>query len=131
MWEITSHNRRRAPRHKVRIPSSISLVEKDKDVGTQNRPPAAIGHTRDISTEGLALLVPAIRIADKEITASNQTLRVALALPIGEVELDATFMRHERCHEAEAGMPYLVGLQIADMSAVARAFYYEYIRTLH
>jgi hypothetical protein len=127
MWEIKDN--RRAQRYQARIPCSV-LLDDEELAGGARRHGALIGHTRNLSLEGLALIVPAIRIGEHDLTGLHQTLRVTLVLPTTEVEFKARLMRYERLHEGATENSYLLGVQIDDISALHRALYNEYINTL-
>ncbi|HEX8117165.1 MAG TPA: PilZ domain-containing protein, partial [Pyrinomonadaceae bacterium] len=55
-------NRRRAPRFKVRLAVFVSLLDP-----TPGAPPAGgiAGHTRDVSEDGLGIILPAIRLGGR------------------------------------------------------------------
>jgi hypothetical protein len=133
-WQIVSHNKRRAARHSARVPTSVTLAHRGTGLGHAERPPALIGYTKDLSAEGLALVVPSIRISEADLTELNRTLRIVLALPEGYVEIKATLVRYKHLHEAD-GEPgtetgYLIAARIKDMSTMDQSVYKEYIKGL-
>src|SRR6267142_1080295 len=81
-------NRRRAERFRVRLPCSISLLE-DRPGRDSRRPRSVDGHTLDISSSGLALIVSAIRIGDQYLAGENRHLLINLELPAGPVAIQA------------------------------------------
>jgi hypothetical protein len=121
--------RRRAERHKVRLAIAISLTDDGARKGS--RPPQAMeGYTLDLSTSGLALIVPAIRVGDHYLAGESRRLSIKLELPEGPVEIQATPVRYERFGEDESEVGYLIGVKIAGMSAPDRTRYEEYLTTV-
>src|SRR2546422_7718148 len=88
-------DRRRAERLQVSLPFTISLV----DERSSRRPKSTDGHTADISSSGLALVLSVIRIGDQYLAGENPKLRIKLELPVGPVEIHATSVRYERLDE--------------------------------
>jgi hypothetical protein len=88
------------------------------------------GHTVDISANGMALIVPAIRIGEHHLVGENRNLSVNLELPVGPVEMQVTPVRYEALerHESETG--YLMAVKIVTMSVEDRAKFSEYVSTL-
>lgn len=128
--EIFGNNRRRVIRRKVRLPASLSLINTETPASSTAHPPSALGYTRDISAEGLALIVPSILLGDYDLSSGELMLRIILALPTGNVELRATVVRHERLEQSAPDIGYLIGLSITEMSEADRTLYAEYLHTL-
>lgn len=123
-------NRRRAPRHRVRLPVSVSPLENKKGANGARRAGAALeGYTRDISSTGLALVVPVIRIGDIYLT-EGRTLEILIEHESGPVVIYATAVRYEKLEEETADKGYLLGLRITEMSDDDRARLNEYLDTL-
>jgi hypothetical protein len=119
-------NRRRAPRHNVRLPVFVSLLD-----ATPGAPPSAgvAGHTRDVSEGGLALMLPGIRVGDRYLVGDGVTLRLTLKLPGASARLYGTPVRYERLDEE--GQPesvFLVGVRLDDSGD--RALVTEYLKSL-
>jgi hypothetical protein len=129
--EIFGNNRRRVIRRKVRLPASLSLIDAETPASSSTTyPPSALGYTRDISAEGLALIMPSLSLGDHDLSSGELMLRIILALPTGNVEMRATVVRHERPEESGPDMGYLIGLSITEMSQADRNLYAEYLHTL-
>jgi len=94
------------------------------------QPQSMEGDTHDISTSGLALRVPAIRIGEHYLAGENRSLNIKLELPVGPVEIKAAPVRYERLDEDETEIGYVIGVRITEMSATDRARYEEYIASL-
>ena len=109
-------NRRHAPRYAARFPVAVA-------------PPFALeGHTRDLSANGLAVILPAIRVGGRYLAGENATLRLTLKLPEGTIQLQAVPVRYEKLEGEKAG--YLIGLKITELDEGDRALYAEHLRTL-
>jgi len=89
--------------------------------------PSLNGHTVDVSSTGLALVVPAIRIAEHYLAGSDRRLHIKLELPSGPVELKVVAVRYESL-EDESG--YLIGARIVEMSDPDRASFEKYVSEL-
>ncbi len=114
-------DRRRAPRHRARLPVVVSLLD-----ARTGAPPTVTGHTCDLSLSGLGLILPTIRIGDRYLAGEGQTLRITLKLPHDTARLYGTPVRYERLEGSDSG--YLVGVRLADDQG--RAALDEYVKTL-
>jgi hypothetical protein len=130
IWEIFGNDRRRVIRRKVRLPASLSLTDTETPASSKAHPLSALGYTRDISADGLALIVPSASLGDQAITRGGQMLRIILALPAGNILMRATVVRHEHLEESGPDIGYLIGLSISEMSEGDRNLYVEYLHTL-
>ena len=88
------------------------------------------GHTLDLSTTGLALIVPAITLGEHHLVGENRSLNLKLELPTGLVELQVTPVRYESLEEHETETGYLIGVQIGAMTEEDRAKYSAYVSSL-
>ena|SRR5438034_3497325 len=122
-------DRRRAQRHSVKLPVEVSLVPEGHNKGFR-RTQSIEGHTLDISSTGLALIVPVIRIGDHYLAGENRGLHLKLETPGGPLEIQATPVRYERLDEDESEMVYLIGVSITAMSEADRARYDQYLASL-
>ena len=123
-------NRRRAARYPVRIPIRVSLAKDKANIGHAGSPPTMLGHTWDVSMDGLALIVPSLQINGRDLAELNSVLRLRLALPVGYVETDVILVRYEQFRKNEPGSGYLLGVKIKEISSSDRALYNRYVRTL-
>jgi DNA-binding response OmpR family regulator len=122
------HERRRAARHKTQRAARLMFTAESAAVGS--RPAALIGHTHDISTTGLALVVPCVREGDREFYGKTAGLRLTLSLPTVDVEIEATPARYEWLDPEGPGRRFLVGARITGMGAGARAIFEQYLGAL-
>jgi hypothetical protein len=88
------------------------------------RIPKLDGHTLDVSTTGLALIVPAIRIGEHYLAGADRKLHVKLELPTGPIEMKVASVRYESL-EDESG--YLIGARILEMNDADRASFEKYV----
>ena len=125
------NDRRRAPRYRVRLPLSVTLIDAPPVIPGGRRKLSLDGYTRDVSATGLAIIVPAIRIGDRYLTGEDRQLRISLELPTGPVELVALPVRHEQLDAEEANdVGFLIGVQIAEMSREDRERFERFIALL-
>ena len=123
-------DRRQAERRKVELPVTVSLIEKVKKVNG-GRPLATLrGHTRDISADGLAIVVSSIHIDGHYLVGEGRILQVQLELPDGAVEIKVNPVRYERLDEDESPVGYLIGSGIAQISDDDRKRFLDYIAQL-
>ena len=104
-------NRRRAPRHRVRLPVFVSLL----DNAAGSTPAGVAGHTCDASESGLAVILPAIRLGDRYLVGDGVTLRLTLKLADASARLYGTSVRYERLEGGEDGatdLGFLVGIRL-------------------
>ena len=107
---------RRTARRSVRLPLTVSLVNKNKRSNGGRAMPTLSGHTRDISNNGLALIVPAIRIGGQYLVGEDRVLQIALELPSGPIQIEAVSARYERLEEEGKELSYLIGVHITQIS---------------
>ena len=119
-------NRRRAQRFKACLPVAVSLL----DSRPRAHPSALEGETLDVSSSGLALVLPAVRIGDRYLTGDSHPLRVTLKLPEATINLNATPVRYEQLERDGEKIGYLVGVQITEMTDQDRPLFDEYLATL-
>jgi len=117
-------NRRRAPRHKVRLPVFVSLL----DTATGDAPAGVAGQTCDASESGLAVLLPAIRVGGRYLAGDGVTLRLTLKLPGASARLYGTPVRYERLEDGHPDAGFLVGIHLNDDGD--RALLSEYLKSL-
>ena len=120
-------NRRRAQRHRVRLPVFVSLLE-----AAPGAPPAGVaGNTRDASESGLAVVLPGIRVGDRYLVGDGVTLRLTVKLPDASARLYGTPVRYERLDDGEDGQTeagFLVGIRLNEDGD--RALLTEYLQSM-
>ena len=119
---------RRTARRSVRLPLTVSLVNKNKRSNGGRAMPTLSGHTRDISNNGLALIVPAIRIGGQYLVGEDRVLQIALELPSGPIQMEAAPARYERLDEEGDELGYLIGVHITKISDQHREALLSFIK---
>jgi hypothetical protein len=120
-------NRRRAKRREARLKFKVTLA--NRKISSNGRSPWMEGYTRDVSIDGLALIVQAIRIGEHYLVGDDRTLLLVLELPIGPVQLKVIPLRYEGL-EDDSG--YLIGVRIAEATEPDLAHYADFVhRVLH
>jgi hypothetical protein len=117
-------DRRRAERCLANLPAEVFLLN------GPSRSEVTHGHTVDISTTGLGVIVPAIRIGDHYLAGENQKLLLKVQLPERLVEINVTPVRYERLDETESERGYLIGVSITSMSGEDRQSYDDHVASL-
>ncbi|MBC7929272.1 MAG: PilZ domain-containing protein [Rubrivivax sp.] len=120
-------DRRRGPRLRVRLSVTVSLF--DLQAATPWSKPIA-GHTRDVSEDGLGLILPAIRVGDRYLVGQDQTLSIILKLPGGNARLYASPARYERLEAEQSDTGFLVGVRITSMDEKDRVLFSGYLESL-
>ncbi len=124
-------NRRYAPRRRVHLSVTVSLLEtKPNAAHSAASQPTLEGRTHDISATGLGLILPVIRIGGRYLTGDSQQLRIKLALPARSVLIDAIPARYERLETDDSQTGYFIGVHITRIADADRALLLEYIESL-
>ncbi len=118
---------RHAPRQRLRLPCRVSLLELTARGENSPRTSPLDGYTRDLSTSGLALILPAVRVGGRYLTGPDVTLSILLEHPAGPLALLATPVRYEQLGSDDAEQGYLIGVHLKEMSAADRARYEAYL----
>lgn len=120
-------NRRGHKRVRTRLDFTISLSDPRVNTNGSRRLPTLDGHTLDISTTGLALIVPAIRIGEHYLAGSDRRVYLKLQLPGGPIEMKVATVRYEALEETDEETGYLIGARIVEMSDADRASFDKYL----
>jgi hypothetical protein len=123
-------NRRRFKRVRARLTFTLSLSDPRVNSNGARRLPTLDGHTFDVSTSGLALIVPAIRIGEHYLAGSDRRLYLKLELPSGAVEMKVATVRYESLDESREETGYLLGARIIEMSDADRARFNTHVNKL-
>ena len=117
-------NRRASRRVRARLSFTLSLTDPRVNSNGSRRLPKLDGQTLDVSTTGLALIVPAIRIGEHYLAGADRKLHIKLELPTGPVEMKVASVRYEGL-EDDSG--YLIGARILEMSDSDRVSFAKYV----
>ena len=123
-------DRRHAKRRKARLQVSVSVGSPAKGLVGIRKINSLAGHTLDVSPNGLALIMPAIRIGEQHLIGENRTLNVTVELPSGPVEMKVAPIRYEALDEHPTETGYLIGVRITEISDVDRATFAAYVANL-
>jgi len=119
--------RRNAKRVKIRLAFTLSMSSSAKSRNGLKRINSIDGYTLDLSPNGMALIVPSIRLGEQHLVGENRSLDVNLKLPGGSVEMKVTPIRYETFEENDAPAGYLIGVAITEMSDEAREKFSGYV----
>ncbi|PYS93031.1 MAG: hypothetical protein DMF64_06405 [Acidobacteria bacterium] len=123
-------DRRRAARFGARLFFSISLLEEKPSNGGVGPMQPLVGHTRDLSESGIALIVPSLRIGTGYLNEGNATLRLMLDLPTRRLEIHVVPVRSYQLGEHDKEQGYFIGAKITYISDDDFSRYKEYLRKL-
>lgn len=125
-WETISNNRRRETRYRVRLTASVSIVEgMEKD-----KWPTVLAYTRDVSREGLCLVMPSSRMGCHNLEEANPIMRVILVLPSSvSVRLESRLV-YCTTYTAVSDAGYLAGVKITEINSEDRRLYEDFINGL-
>jgi hypothetical protein len=126
------------PRQGFSFPMTVS-VEPDGKAGSlrkretgrlvaQEEPPKFNGETKDFSNDGIAFIVPFIRLGENYLVGEGRTLNVIVTLPNGNVAMQVVGQRYEQVGQHTSLPKYLVGAKITIMSSRDRNLYEDYLR---
>ncbi len=123
-------DRRQSPRLnatlQARLEFSVLLREADAGQGGVQHLRACAGHTLNISTHGLAVILHAQNIDEQYLLGGEGSMAIELDLPNGlSIEIQATPVRYEKMEEG-----YLIGARISEMSERNRELFEEYLQEL-
>lgn len=87
-----------------------------------------LGETVDISRNGLAFLVPAIRIQEKYLVGQERRLNIEMDLPNGKVALKAIGRRYEKVGIHLSTERFLVGVQILEIDGADEESFMHFLK---
>ena len=123
-------NRRRAKRAEARLTFTLSLDDPRVSRNGFRRLPPLQGHTLDISTTGVALIVPAIRIGGHYLAGTERRLFLKMDLPDGTVDLTLVPVRYESLEEDSEETGYVIGARIEDIRDGDRDRFNDFVKSL-
>jgi CheY-like chemotaxis protein len=78
--------------------------------------PSIVGHTRDISTTGLSLIVPGVNDSDMKFFGERAKFQIILSLPTTMIDLELEPTRYEWLSAEGEKRGYLIGASITNIS---------------
>ena len=123
-------DRRQSPRLyanlQARLEFSVLLREAENSQTGVQHMRAVAGHTVNLSTIGLAVMLHAQNIDPQYLTGGENSMSIELDLPSGvSIEIEAMPVRYEKHEDG-----YLIGARITEISDRDRELYDEYLREL-
>lgn len=123
-------DRRQSPRLdanlQARLEFSVLLREAENTQTGVQHMRAVAGHTVNLSTIGLAVMLHAQNIDPQYLTGGENSMSIELDLPSGvSIEIEAMPVRYEKHDDG-----YLIGARITGISDRDRELYDEYLREL-
>lgn len=109
-------DRRQSRRLRTRLLFSISVRRKARTNGGPPPDRTLKGHTRDISINGLGMILSQVHVEGHHLAAEGRELSVMLELPAGAIPLVVIPKQYEKLDEAELGCNYLVGAKIVQIA---------------
>jgi c-di-GMP-binding flagellar brake protein YcgR len=123
-------DRRNSKRQKVRLEFSLSLTSSAKSIYGTRQIKTLSGHTLDLSPNGMAIVVPSIRLGEQHLVGDHRSLNVKLELPSGPVEMQVTPIRYQALEESDGQPGYLMGVRITEMPEEDRVKFTAYVAAL-
>ena len=121
-------DRRQSPRLRVRLVFTVSIPRAGNGNGSVRRAQGLMGHTRDISCNGLGLLVPQVHVDGHHLAAEGRELEVRLEMGSSEpIRMMVMPRRYERLEDAELGCAYLIGARIVRIDEADRIRYLSFL----
>lgn len=120
-------DRRRSPRLRVRLAFSVSVLRQSKLKRLNGTAAALKGHTRDLSANGLALLLPQIHLEGYHLAAEGREMQLVLELAGGAISMVVEPKRYEKLDGAGLGCNYLIGARIVRIEEEDRRRYNDFI----
>lgn len=124
---------RSAPkRYDYQTPVIISF-ESFKTSGKSNDPAPRLslrGNTKDLSSTGIAFIVPSIRLREYYLVGENRLLEAEVSLPSGKIKMKVIGQRYEQIgDEHSSSTSYLIGAAIVELTDEDRKIYEEFLQT--
>lgn len=123
-------NRRRARRCLARLPFNVTPSDRYVTLNGSRQRKWMDGHTLDVSTSGLALVVPAIRIGEHYLVGDDRQLLLRLELPTGPIEMQLVPVRYESLEEHPTDQGYVIGVRITEVDPHIKSQYEDFVRRL-
>jgi c-di-GMP-binding flagellar brake protein YcgR len=123
-------DRRPGKRQRARLAFTLSLASPSNKLNGARKSATLKGHTRDVSINGVALIVPSILLGEHHLIGENRKLNVKLELAQEMVEMKVVPIRYESLEEHETETGYLIGARIVEMSKTDRERFTQYVAGL-
>ena len=107
--------RRRSPRFKAHLPTSIALIEGKAADNKVTYSAATYGHCEAINEHGMGLSLIGSRFDERELTNVGRLLLIRIRLPEATVEAVVSLRNHKRVVENN-NRRWLLGVQVHQIS---------------
>jgi hypothetical protein len=124
--EQSGQERRLKPRFNAELPCDLA----PGDAELLNPDDRLECRTRDLSETGVGVVAGSIYAGYACVVDEGRALRLRLALPAGEIGMEATAAHYIRLDSDADNPVYLIGLRITSMSEAERALYDDYLEEL-
>ena len=122
---------RQQVRHEVCLQANLSLFDAGAESSCEEGETLEIfGSTRDISEEGVSLIVPLIPIDERYCREEDERLPLTLYLPEGQVNMQVTPVRCHPIDEREPSKGFLMGAEITGIDEAGRTRLRAYLRSI-
>ncbi|PYS83954.1 MAG: hypothetical protein DMF67_06695 [Acidobacteria bacterium] len=121
------HRLRRQAELGVHLLTSMALLDVGVVENGESRGLSFLGTTRDISVEGLCLVLPSVRVDERYFADEIRQFDVVLNLPTASVRVQASPVYCRRLAEREPEEGYLIGMRFLEMSEHERAHLVTYL----
>jgi hypothetical protein len=108
-------NRRRSARFYAHLPSAISSIDGEAQVGRVSYSQPSRGHCETISKYGMSFSLVGTRFSEAELTKKGRLLFVRVDLPEGSIEAVVSTVTSDRIGE-EGKRKWLLGVKIHQMA---------------
>ena len=124
--EQSGKERRLKPRFNADLPCDVAPADSDLIFPGERLE----CRTRDLSETGVGVVAGSIYVGYTCVVDEGRALRLRLALPSGEIEVEATAAHYIRLDKGRGDPAYPIGLRLTSMSGADRARYNEYLEEL-
>ena len=124
--EKSGKERRLKPRYNAELPCDLS----PGDAELRSPDDRLECRTRDLSETGVGVVAGSIYVGYTCVVDEGGALHVRIALPAGEIEMEATSAHYLRLDSGAGEPAYLIGLRITSMSEEDRTAYLDYLEEL-
>lgn len=123
-------DRRLSTRRKARLETELTVSLSLLDTSTRGDETLLLmGETHDVSAEGLAIVVPSIRI-DEKYCEEERPLKMSLHLQNESVQMQLQTVHCNRLQEDDPDRGYLIGARITDFGGFGPIAWERLVREL-
>jgi hypothetical protein len=86
------------------------------------------GNTKDLSLNGIAFIVPSIRLREYYLVGENRLLGVEMSLPSGKIKMQVIGRRYEQLGDEHSSTTnYMIGASIEEITDEDRKSYEDFL----